>query len=365
MKTQYNIYMLLVTCLGLFFSSCSSDDNDNKLPLETSIELDQTEVKIKLTEVVDEEEVEAEAAVSAEDPNTASVKIVAGAGGYSAYPLDKQVATAAYDVERDAIIVTAKRTGFTKVMVFDRDMNVVQFPVMVYKTDKVVLENSIESLDLVIRAGQLQSSKVAITEGNGAYKATVDTEGVVEVEVNQNDELLVTPVMIEEEGVTKTAVVTVTDKSGFSTDLNISVKAEMNPYSQEEIDDIKALNEQRVFFDGDSSEGYDYSSEIIEGTLVLSASTSSRWGDKMIKFYLPEELEEGVVEGAQIEYRYFGTSWDMSSGKEEMKYCNIVEVSDEYIKGVFFVIGSSYQRESKVGYFVFNKPAQDTETPTE
>mgnify|MGYP001175447822 CR=1 FL=1 len=355
MKTQYKILFLLFLCLGI--SSCNSDDNDKSVDTSNLIELEQSEVRIKLQEVSDNpiegEEIDNEESVN-ENINSASIQILEGNGDYAVFSLNEKVATASYSEEHNAIIIEGKTIGKTKVFVVDQDIQSAEISVFTYMYDKIILQDNIESIDFVIRAGKYPSKTIQILEGNGDYTVSVDTPKIVNAKINSRNELELTPFKTSSED-ELTATVTVTDKAGFSTTIAVSVKSELNPYSPEEIEEIKLLNTETVVFNNyKTSSDYKFNSVLKDGRILLSTLKDSYWGETGIKFNLPADLQEGTVSGAKIDYDEFG-NMDTSNGEVDLLYLNVVEKSNELIKAVFIVI-DPYKETIKTGYFVLKTP---------
>lgn len=127
-------------------------------------------------------------------------------------------------------------------MVSDKYSRYRKLPVNVYTTDKLQLSH--ETFDLITLLGNSKTLKANVVLGNGGYEAMSDNPAV-SVSVNEAGEISMKATSKKEDF---TANITVTDCTGLTANIAVTVKASLEPFTTEELEAIKADNSRRYYF---------------------------------------------------------------------------------------------------------------------
>lgn len=211
------IVLLMSVLLPMGFVGCSDDETphsvEEKIP---EFVLGQESIKVKVGQ-----------------ENKVTVNIKQGGGEYNAFILDAKVATA--EVVNGVIKVDGLVNGQTFLMISDRYNRYRKLSVSVYTTDKLQLSH--ETFDLITLLGNSNTLKANVILGNGGYKVISDNSAVA-VSVNEAGEISMTATSRKEEF---KANITVTDCTGLTANIVVTVKASLEPFNAEELEAIKAI----------------------------------------------------------------------------------------------------------------------------
>ena len=208
--------MFILFPIGL--AGCSDDEPDGIITEPISkLEIEQESLKVKIG-----------------SENKTTINIKQGGGEYNAFSLNPDVAQVT--TENGEIKIEGLQNGRTEVIVSDKDGSYRKLPVSVYTADALELDK--ESLEFITKLGYSDKSTINVTNGNGGYSVksnnkaiitSITKEGVITITgTSQLDEI--------------NAVVTVTDCSGFTAQINVRFSGTTVPYSDAEIEKIKEAN---------------------------------------------------------------------------------------------------------------------------
>lgn len=259
--------LLMAVALPVGFMGCGDDDpiidTGDTTP---DFVLDQESLKVK---------------IGAENKVTVAIK--EGGGEYSAFSLDESMAKV--ELENGVVTVEGFANGQTSLIVSDKYSRYRRLPISVYTTDVLKLDES--TIDLVAKLGTSGSFKANVVEGNDGYEAESDNPAV-SVSVNEEGEIsIVATSKIKD----YTATLTISDCTGISAEIKVTVKATFEAFTDEELETIKSSNTRRYYYNGSSLFYY---------------------------YYTP--LNETLDDGRQrYGYKYYSSSWayyDFAGGKE-------------------------------------------------
>ena len=171
--------------------------------------------------------------------NKATVNIKQGGGEYNAFSLNPEVAQTT--IEDGVIKVEGLNNGKTEIIISDKDGHYRKIPVSVYTIDNLTLKN--ESIEFVTRLGCSKTIESNVLEGNGGYSivssnkaitASITKEGIITLTGASKPEKI-------------TAIVTVTDCSGFTTEMTVHLIGTNVAYTNEELESIKATSTSRYY----------------------------------------------------------------------------------------------------------------------
>lgn len=201
MKIRYYFMSIAMVAAALTgFTSCS-DDDDVVAPSE--LQLPEETIRVRIG---DEYRVP-----------VATIPL-AGAGEYSAYSLSPEICGVETD-EDGTMYVAGYRNGTGSIVLADAAGNYKRIAVAVYTTD--VMQLNYPNLKLTTLLGQLNRvNAVAVAVGNGGY--SVESKDS-RIEATVNYETGVLSIVAASEADPYAGVVTVTDQTGLTADLNVEV----------------------------------------------------------------------------------------------------------------------------------------------
>lgn len=201
MKIRYYFMSIAMVAAALTgFTSCS-DDDDVVAPSE--LQLPEETIRVRIG---DEYRVP-----------VATIPL-AGAGEYSAYSLSPEICGVETD-EDGTMYVAGYRNGTGSIVLADAAGNYKRIAVAVYTTD--VMQLNYPNLKLTTQLGQLNRvNAVAVAAGNGGYSVE-SKDSRIEATVNYETGAL--SIVAASESDPYTGVVTVTDQTGLTADLNVEV----------------------------------------------------------------------------------------------------------------------------------------------
>ena len=287
MKITSKIIVLLMSALlPMGFAGCSDDDDDMPNPggeEAPEFVLGQESIKVKIG-----------------SENKATVDVKQGGGEYNAFILDARIAKT--EIVDGVIKVEGLANGQTFLMVSDKYSRYRKLPVSVYTTDK--LQVSHETFDLITLLGYSKTLKANVVLGNGGYEVMSDNPAV-SVSVNEAGEISMKATSKKEDF---TANITVTDCTGLTANIVVTVKASLEPFTTEELEAIKADNSRRYYYRGRRTDDYDVeyvNTTIDDGKIRYGWNL---WGSYYHYMDFMGDKTEGVKEGATFSV----SSWIVS-----------------------------------------------------
>ena len=187
--------------------------------------------------------------------NMQAIEVATGAGEYQAYVLDETIARI---VEQDGqVYVEGLHNGQTTVIVSDAASRYRRIAVQVYTTENMVLSDTDFNLEAPL--GFNATAAASVVEGNGEYTIESDNENVVATIDEETGEITISGRGRMQE---YTAVVTVSDCTGITATINVTVVGSTTPFTAADLEEIKASTDGTLVFDGDVSVLYRYGNKI-------------------------------------------------------------------------------------------------------
>lgn len=323
MKTSNRIIIwMLSVLLPIGFVGCS-DDDDNGISTENNeipeLALDQESVKVKIG-----------------PENKITLNIKQGGGEYNAFILDENIAKA--EVTDGVITVEGFANGQTSLILSDKYSRYKRLNVSAYTTD--VLKLSHESFNLVTKLGDSQTLKANVELGNGGYQATSDNPKV-SVSVNEAGEISLTATSKKEEFM---ANVTITDCTGLSASISVTVTSTLEPFSDEELEVITSDATRRYYFNNSKTDQYYYSY-----LNTITEDGKQRYGWKYYSYnwlYLDFSGDKSV--GVKDDAVYIYHTWSVDTNQPVT--LKIIKNDGKNIWGIFSYVDDE-QEKLYTGYF--------------
>ncbi|MEA4808117.1 hypothetical protein [Macellibacteroides fermentans] len=303
--------LVVVMLLPIGFTACSDDDETINPGGETEVPaftLGQESIRVK---------------VGAENKITVDVK--EGGGEYDAFILDANIAKA--ETVNGIVKVEGVANGQTSLIVSDKYNRYRKVPVSVYTTDKLQLSH--ETFDLVTVLG---NGGYEVTSNNPAVTASVDEEGIISMTaVSKKIEF--------------TAIVTVTDCTGLSEDIEVTVTASLDPFTDTELETIMLDNTRRYFYNGSKTDSsyYTYLNQV-------TSQGKQRYGWDYYSYYwykleFKGGKDVGTKEDAVFDYYYYSAGSIVTPVT-----MRIIKNDGTNIWGIFSYINDE-QEKLYTGYF--------------
>lgn len=211
MKLNFYILCVALAAVSAGFSSCSDGDDDVTDRTELQLPADVQRVKI-----------------GAE--NRIALPIINGAGNYNAYSLNPEIAEVTAD-ENGQLYIEGYKNGITDIVVSDQNCTYKRIPVSVYTTD--ILQLSYDLHVFTMRMGTSETfAECEVTLGNGGYSIQSDNAKVTPTIDAETGEIVITATAGKDQ---IDANVTVTDCSGISGIIKITVVPTFEAFTDEEI----------------------------------------------------------------------------------------------------------------------------------
>lgn len=319
------IVLLMAALLPMGFAGCSDDDDEptadggKEAP---EFVLGQESIKVK---------------IGAENKVTVDVK--QGGGEYDAFILDARIAKA--EIVDGVIKVEGLANGQTSLMVSDKYNRYRKMAIGVYTTDKLQLSD--ETFDLITVLGNSKTLKANVVLGNDGYEVKSDNPAV-SVSINEEGEISMTATSKKADF---TATVTVTDCTGLSASIAVTVKASLVAFTDEELEAIMADNSVRYYFGHTKTNDYDVdyiNTAIEDGKLRYGWNL---WGSYF--YYIDFAGDKSV--GAKEDAAFTISSWSVSGEyAEQPATLEIIKNDGTHIWGIFSFINDE-QEKLYTGYF--------------
>lgn len=195
-----------------------------------------------------------------------TIEITEGAGDYRISVLDSDIAEAS--LEGNVITVTGVAQGKTEILISDKDGGYKNVKIDVYLTDNLVPEKS--ELNISLPFGKPSSMSLNITEGNGGYTAVSSNESIIMVKIDEaSPNTVVVNAVAEGE-----AEITITDSHGLSVKVSVVVTISDSPYTDEELEAIKAQTDIKYIFSQPGSAEENFMELIKPSTSIMYACNS-------------------------------------------------------------------------------------------
>lgn len=323
--TSKIVVLLMAALLPVGFAGCSDDDDD--MPNSGGEEapefvLGQESIKVK---------------IGAE--NKVTVDIKQGGGEYDAFILDARIAKA--EIVDGVIKVEGLANGQTSLMVSDKYNRYRKMAVNVYTTEKLQLSD--ETFDLITVLGNSKTLKAHVVLGNGGYEVKSDNPAV-SVSINEEGEISMTATSKKADF---TATVTVTDCTGLSASIAVTVKASLVAFTDEELEVIMADNSVRYYFNNAKTNDYDVeyiNTTIEDGRLRYGWNL---WG--YYCYYIDFAGDKSV--GTKEDASFTVSSWSVSGEYDNQPVTlKIVKNDGTNLWGTFSFINEK-QEKLYTGYF--------------
>lgn len=323
MKTSNKIIILMLSVLlPIGFVGCS-DDDDNGISTENNeipeLALDQESVKVKIG-----------------PENKITLNIKQGGGEYNAFILDENIAKA--EVTDGVITVEGFANGQTSLILSDKYSRYKRFNVSAYTTD--VLKLSHESFNLVTKLGNSQTLKANVELGNGGYQAISDNPKV-SVSVNEEGEISLTATSKKEEFM---ANVTITDCTGLSANISVTVTSTLEPFSDEELEAITSNTTRRYYFNNSKTDQSYYS---YINTITEDGKQRYGW-DYYSYYWLYLDFSGDKSVGVKDDAVYTYHTWSVDTNQPVT--LKIIKNDGKNIWGVFSYVDDE-QEKLYTGYF--------------
>src|SRR3712207_7332418 len=154
-------------------------------------------------------------------------------------------------------MVEGFKNGLTNLVVSDKYNRYRRVYVSVYTTD--VMTISKESVEMLTVLGQLGTDTLEV-KGNGGYTVDSDNERVTGTVDEETNKLVISARSRLQE---YTATLTVKDITGLQAQVKVTVNSSKDAFSAEDLEAIKAVNEQFYWFDNSAytNTWYDFLNE--------------------------------------------------------------------------------------------------------
>lgn len=334
MKIKY-IFMSMVMAATVMggFTSCSDDDDDAPAaPAEkTDLVLANEVQRVKIG-----------------PENRVLIEVAQGNGEYQAYSLNPEIAEVV--VGDDGLYyIEGFKNGMTDVVVSDAANNYKRLAVSVYTTDEMQLSHETYSFVTVL-GKSATSTECSVTLGNGGYSIESDNSKVrVSIDA-ETGAISMTATSAKDE---YTATVTVTDVTGLTATMAVTVQATFDPFVQSELDELLAMTESKIDYNGDYFYYFDYENTMT--TKTENGKTRTGWSYSYYDWYnFTHMLEypEGTAVGVEVDGALIVQDWyDEQSNDGKVK---ILADDDKHFVGIYYKVDLENERIDR-GYVVWVK----------
>ena len=240
MKHNYFRYGVLALLIAVGSASCSDDDTlvkpepspivDPELPGSPAIELGAELFDVK-------------------KGSTQSLEITSGAGEYQVNVLDPAIASAS--VEGNTITVEGLAYGVTDIVISDQGGSYKNILANVYLSDAITLSTS--KIELTLAMGAAADGFFTIDAGNPPYSVASNSNETATATLAEDGTTVNVRGLKEGE-----ATITVTDARGLTQQVSIVNTATDSPFSDEELETIKAAGVNDCVINGTQVTGGTY-----------------------------------------------------------------------------------------------------------
>lgn len=326
--TNKIVALLMIALLHIGFAGCREDE---KIIQEIEVEetpdfkLDQEAIEVK---------------IGAENKVTVNIQ---GGGEYNAFSLDETIAKV--NAENDVVIVEGFVNGKTSLIISDKYNRYRRLPVTVYTTD--VLELSHKELSIEITLGRSETVNANVVLGNGGYKVSSDNQAVT-ASVDEEGKISISATSKLAD---YAAILTVTDITGLSENITVTVKSTLIPFTDEEIKRIMSVQPKSYFYNSFET----YYQGAFESLNKKLENGKQRYGWEQINQMFPSysmwlyidykgDKSVGVKEDAQFSHKAWSDKIDCPITLE------IIKNDDTNIWAIYSYVDEN-QEKLYTGYF--------------
>ena len=293
MKFRYYFFSMALVLSSVSFTACD-DDDEPAYPNPQPIEDNNSSKPIKLGVETLKVKVGIE--------NRQEVTVANGNGEYSAFASNTAVAKAY--TEGGKVYVEGVANGKTDVVVTDAAGRYAKLPVSIYTTD--VMQLDVTAMEFKHLVGETRTKTGKVTLGNGEYTIASDNENVKASIDYDSGEFSITAKALND---LYTATVTVSDCTGISETVEVTVDWTDDPFDDALIETILAKTPYEYFLSYSDTSMSRYGSvanaKQADGTFMFGWDY---WGYYYMKLYAPSQ-EVGTYENCKLE---FSPSWSSS-----------------------------------------------------
>ncbi len=326
MKLKYIFMsMVLAGAAMVGFTSCSDDDDEPAPVIEEELVLG-TDVRVK---------------IGAE--NRVALPIETGNGNYRAFSLAPEIADVVE--ENGEFFIEGFQNGTARIVVSDGANNYKQLEVSVYTTE--VMQLSHEAYSFVTVLGKsATSTECSVTLGNGGYTIESDNDKV-SVSINaETGAITMTATSGKDEF---TANITVTDTSGLTATIAVTVTATFDPFVQSELDALLAMTENAIDYNGDYPYYFNYYKDNMS-TETVDGITKTGW-NYYTWYSLKLSYPEGTAVGVEVDGSITVGNWDEVTYDGKVK---ILADDDTRFVGIYYNVDLENEKIDR-GYVVWIK----------
>ncbi|WP_421918779.1 hypothetical protein [Marinifilum sp.] len=275
MKNEiYKILLMFIACTFVL-ASCSDDDDVELLQEEEmpKIELEQESIEIEVG-------------------TTSSVSIKDGAGEYSAFSANPDIATVT--LENNEIKINTHSLGQTSIIISDNNSQYNEVSVTSFYS-QILLEE--EDITIKKRLGHTGVGRIRIAQGNEGYQVSSESENI---SVSIDNDVIVITAFAEGE-----AIIKLTDSYGLELSFTVTISDTTIPYNQEQLDEIMA-NDQNRYYYNETSIGRTYYTQhnsFEDGVNLIGQDY--RGYRYYFLVYFPGDKSVGKKEGTTINAKIF------------------------------------------------------------
>ncbi len=300
---------VMMAAASVSFTACNDDDNDEPVFIVGGGDT---------TEVPDIEFSTDTVRVKIGAENRVAIPVASETGGIKGFSLDPSTADV---VDVDGVpMIEGFKNGLCGVMVSDANNTYKKLMVSVYTTDQMQLSQS-ELTFLAPLGASGTSSDVSVLLGNGGYSIKSNNSAVVASITPETGVITITATSKVDP---YTATLTVTDISGLTADLKVSVEASLDPFTAQQLQEILELDESTIWADcKDPSDGntpyywdwrnYGYGEFINEtnGNTRTLGWWCIYWDNDLggIKIDYPANASVGAEVDGKLYYQYSNSQW--------------------------------------------------------
>lgn len=319
--------MVLAGAAMVGFTSCSDDD---PVPVDEQELVLGADVRVK---------------IGAE--NRIVLPIETGNGDYHAFSLAPEIADVVE--ENGEFFIEGFQNGTARIVVSDGANNYKQLVVSVYTTE--VMQLSHETYSFVTVLGKsATSTDCSVILGNGGYTIESDNNKVrVSIDA-ETGAITMTATSGKDEF---TANVTVTDASGLTATIAVTVTATFDPYVQSELDELLAMTESAIDYNGDYTYYFNYYPDNMT-TETENGITKTGWkyGSSWYTFSHMLSYPENTAVGVEVDGSLIMEDWNGSETYEGK--VKILADDDTHFVGIYYKVDLENERIDR-GYVVWVK----------
>ena len=281
MKKYNNVFLTTAIVLSMIFSGCNyiEDIQEEISKIIPELHFDTEKISVKIG-----------------TDSKYLLEIKEGGGEYSVFSLDEEVAKV--ELIDGMIFIEGLINGKTSIVVSDKNGFYRKLPVMVYTTETMTLKDYKFELSTLLGYSDVVTTNVIL--GNGEYqvdsdnpkvKATVTEDGIITITGTSKID-------------TFTATVTVTDASGLSAFITLTMKSTTTPFFAEKLEEIKNNNSRRYFL-ADLEVGQSYFTFLNTQDNGQQLYGWDYWGFYYFKLWFTGDKSVGKKTDGKFSFSYF------------------------------------------------------------